>query len=56
MQRHLKITGIRYHQHLGRLIRDPEALELFPQLVYRLRSIAAERRAETDARLLNTDS
>lgn len=56
IQRHLKISGVRYHQRLSHLIREPEALERFPQLVYRLRAIAADRTGESSSRLISRDA
>jgi hypothetical protein len=56
IQRHLKLTGVRYHQRLSHLIREPEALERFPQLVYRLRALAADRASDNDRRLIGRDA
>lgn len=56
IQRHLKMSGVRYHQRLSQIIREPEALERFPQLVYRLRAIAADRAAADERRLIGRDA
>jgi hypothetical protein len=53
IQRTLKMTSVRYYQRLGQLLRDPEALEKYPQLIYRLRAIKSDRHAETLARLID---
>lgn len=55
IQRSLHITGTRYHQRLSRLINQPDALEMFPQLVYRLRGIRDERAGERLARVIGRD-
>ncbi len=55
MRRELGLSQTMYAARLGRIIHDPGALPVAPQLIYRLRRIEAQRMEEREARLLRRD-
>lgn len=55
IRQHLGLTETRYHQRLLRLVDDPLAVTVYPQVVYRVRGVNEKRVQERMGNLLARD-
>lgn len=55
IKRDLGLSETRYWQRLTALCQRADALEVYPQTVYRVRAIVKARAADRDARLIGRD-